>query len=122
MWKQKSGPRAMDDEKQFIRKLSSKSKELDKPEVAVGFARLLVSHGRLHDALLIVRTALEEGPRYDLYEMRASGTHLDLDRLWKEIHAALGVKPDQHSTAVYNEGLHTPDPDWNERLKLLDGS
>ncbi len=80
----------MDDEKKFIRKLSSKDTELDKPEIAVEFARLLLEHDRLEDARLIIRAALEEGPRYDLYELRASSTHINLEELWKKVHNALG--------------------------------
>ncbi len=111
----------MDDEKQFLRKLKSQDKELDKPELAVQFARLLVALGRLHDARLIVRTALEEGPRYDLYEMRAYGTHTDLEALWKEIHEALGEAEEQSSVSIYNEWLHRGRPSWEERLQLLEG-
>lgn len=112
----------MDDEKQFIRKLSSKSKDLDKPEIAVEFARLLMAHRRYHDAQLIIRTALDEGPRYDLYELRAASAHSNLEELWKEVHEALGVKPDKSGPEVYNEGLRTPDPDWTVALKRLGGS
>jgi len=112
----------MDDEKQFIRKLSSKSAELDKPEIAVAFARLLMTHGRLEDARHIIRTALQEGPRYDLYEMRASSTHINLEELWKDVHEALGAKPDKHAAEIYNEGLQTPDPDWNAVLEQLTGT
>lgn len=111
-----------DDEKQFIRKLTSKSEELDKPEIAVEFARLLMAHERFKDARLIIRTALEEGPRYDLYELRACSTHTNLEELWKEVHDALDEKPDKHSVDIYNEGIHTPDPDWVSVLKQMTGS
>jgi uncharacterized protein HemY len=112
---------SMDDEKQFIRKLSSKSKELDKPEIAVEFARLLMAHKRCEDARLIIRTALEEGPRYDLYELRACSTHNNLEELWNEVHEMLGAKPDKHGAEIYNGGLSTPDPDWRQVLKGLQG-
>lgn len=111
----------MDDEKQFIRRLSSTRSDLDKPEIAVEFARLLIAHGRFRDARLVVRTALEEGPRYDLYEMRAFSTHQNLEKLWSEIHEALREKPEKGSATVYNEGLHTPDPDWRIELEKLIG-
>lgn len=112
----------MDDEKQFIRKLSTKNPEVDRPEIAVEFARLLIAHGRYHDARLIVRTALDEGPRYDLYEMRACSTDNNLSELWNKVHELLGEKPEKHSAEIYNEGLHTPDPDWKEVLSRLSGS
>jgi uncharacterized protein HemY len=111
----------MDDEKQFIRKLSSKSKELDKPEIAVEFARLLIAHERYHDARLIVRTALDEGPRYDLYELRACSAHQNLEELWKKVHELLGEKPERTSVDIYNEGNRAPDPDWKEALGKLSG-
>ena len=115
-------PGRMDDEKQFIRKLSSKDPELDKPEIAVEFARLLMAHERFEDARLIIRTALDEGPRYDLYELRACSTHNNLEELWRKVHEALGVKPDKHGAEIYNEGLNTPDPNWVEVLKQLSGN
>ncbi len=111
----------MDDEKQFIRKLSSKSEELDKPEIAVEFARLLMAHERFEDARLVIRTALEEGPRYDLYEMRACSTHNSLEELWKKVHEALGEKPEKHGAEIYNEGLRMPDPEWKDVLQKLRG-
>lgn len=109
----------MDDETQFIRKLSSKSKELDKPEIAVEFARLLMAYERYHDAQLIIRTALAEGPRYDLYELRTASAHSNLEELWLSVHETLGIKPDQHSADVYNEGLKSPTPDWVAVLQQL---
>jgi uncharacterized protein HemY len=111
----------MDDEKQFIRRLSSKSKELDKPEIAVEFARLLMAHERYLDAQLIVRTALEEGPRYDLYELRAASTHSNLDELWTAVHEALRITPDKDSTDLYNGNLDSPAPDWPAVLQKLTG-
>lgn len=109
----------MDDEKQFIRKLSSKNEEMDKPEIAVEFARWLMDHERYEDARLIVRTALEEGPRYDLYEIRACSAHSNLDELWKKVHELLGVKPEIYSAALYNENLNKPNPDWKQVIKKL---
>lgn len=114
-------PGRMDDEKQFIRKLSTKNPNVDRPEIAVEFARLLIAHERYHDARLIVRTALDEGPRYDLYEMRACSTDNNLGELWKKIHELLGEKPEKHSSEIYNDGIHTPDPDWKEVLSQLTG-
>ncbi len=64
---------------------------------AVDFARLLLAHKRFHDAQLIIRTAFEEGLRYDLYEMRAATTHSNQEKLWEEVHEALGVKRDKGS-------------------------
>jgi len=111
----------MDDEKQFIRELSSKDPDVDKPEIAVEFARLLMAHERYHDAKLIVRTALEEGPRYDLYELRACSAHSNLEELWKKVHEALCEQPGKTGVDIYNEGLKTPDPDWREALGKLEG-
>ncbi len=112
----------MDDEKQFIRRLSSRSAEIDKPEIAVEFARLLMAHKRYHDAQLIIRTALQEGPRYDLYELRAASAHSSLEELWKKVHEAMEIKPDKHSADVYNEGLESPGPDWGAMLRRLTGT
>lgn len=112
----------MDDEKQYIRKLSSQNEQLDKPEIAVEFARLLMAHKRYQDARLIIRTALDEGPRYDLYELRACSTHNALEELWKKVHESLGETPAKHGAEIYNEGLKTPDPDWRESLKQLTGN
>ena len=111
----------MDDEKQFVRKLSSKSESLDKPEIAVEFARLLMTHKRYNDARLIIRTALEEGPRYDLYELRAASAHSNLEELWAEVHHALAADPAEDAATVYNEGLKSPDPDWISVLRQLRG-
>lgn len=115
-----TGPR--DDEKQFLRRLSSKGEEVDKPEIAVEFARLLIAHGRLQDAKLIVFAALDEGPRYDLYELRAASAHSNLEELWDEIHKKLGVTPEKDAATIYNEGLRTHAPDWKEVLKNLSGN
>jgi hypothetical protein len=120
-WKQNTGM-AMDDEKQFIRKLSSKDTDLDKPEIAVEFARLLMAHERYNDARLIIFTALDEGPRYDLYELRACSTHQNLERLWVEVHEALGETPEKNSAGIYNEGARKQDPNWHQALKQLTGS
>jgi hypothetical protein len=96
--------------------------DLDKPEIAVEFARLLMAHERFKDAQKVIRTALEEGPRYDLYELRAASTHSNLEELWKEVHEKLGTKPERTSVNIYNEGLKTPDPDWKAMLSTLDGN
>ncbi len=111
----------MDDEKQFIRQLSRNKPDLDKPEIAVEFARLLISHRRYNDAILIVRTALEEGPRYDLYELRACTTHNALGDLWVEANRLAGKKPEKNSAEIYNE-RGKPEPDWKERLQQLNGT
>lgn len=114
--------RIMDDEKQFVRKLAKNDPDLDKPEIAVEFARLLMAHERFKDAQKVIRTALEEGPRYDLYELRAASTHSNLEELWKEVHEKLGREPERTSVNIYNEGLKTPDPDWKAMLSTLDGN
>lgn len=62
------------------------------------------SHGRYRDARLVVHTALSEGPRYDLYELRASSTHSNLETLWRELHEALGEMPAKSSVEIYNGG------------------
>ena len=112
----------MDDEKQYIRQLLKDDPGLDKPEIAVEFARLLLSFGRNRDALLVIRTALEEGPRYDLYELRACSTHNALEELWVKAHEAAKIPLEKHGAEIYNEGLRTPDPDWREVLRQLKGT
>jgi hypothetical protein len=84
----------------------------DKPEAAVKYAEWLLSHRRAADALIIVEAALSEGPRFDLYELRAFSTLTSLEQLWRKGHVALGVTP-RDSAEVYNAGLGTSTKmDW----------
>jgi hypothetical protein len=85
----------------------------DKPEAAVKYAQWLLSKGRAADALIIVEAALSEGPRFDLYELRAYSTLTELESLWRKGHDALGVVPIRDSAEVYNAGLGTStEMDW----------
>jgi hypothetical protein len=85
----------------------------DKPEAAVKYAQWLLRNGRPADSLIIVEAALGEGPRFDLYELRAFSTLTTLEDLWRKGHDAMGVVPIRDSATVYNAGLGTAtEMDW----------
>jgi len=67
-----------EEEKFFQKQLLRKDEDFDKPEIAVEYARWLISQKRFKDAKQIVYTALDEGPRFDLYELRAMSTLINL--------------------------------------------
>lgn len=93
----------------------------DRPEVALKYGKWLLDHKRYADAALVTYTALHEGPRFDLYEMRALTTLSDLENLWGECHAALDKVPEKSGGEIYNEGLDKPDPDWGKVLQQITG-
>jgi hypothetical protein len=85
----------------------------DKPEAAVAYAQWLLSKHRAADALIIIEAALSEGPRFDLYELRAYSTLTTLEQLWRKGHVALGITPIRDSAEIYNAGLGTStEMDW----------
>lgn len=105
----------------FQKQLLLNDEEFDKPEIAVEYARWLVSQKRFEDAKQIVYTALDEGPRFDLYEMRAMSTLINLEELWPEIHKHLDQLPQKSSTDIYNDGLSKSDTNWKIVIENLKG-
>jgi hypothetical protein len=92
----------------------------DKPEAALVYAQWLLTKRRAADALIVTEAALTEGPRFDLYELRAFSTLEGLQAVWRKGHAMLGVTPTRDSASVYNAGLENPtDMDWNEVLDRI---
>lgn len=84
----------------------------DKPEAALAYGRWLLAEGRAEDAAVIAEAALTEGPRFDLYELRALEALNGLEELWRDANRALGVVPLRSGAAIYNAGMRSPDPDW----------
>jgi hypothetical protein len=93
----------------------------DKPEAALAYARWLLKRERFTDALIITEAALTEGPRFDLYELRAFETLTGLERVWSDAHAAAGLVPLRSSTDIYNGGLaNATEADWTSVLARLE--
>lgn len=92
----------------------------DKPEAALVYAQWLLARRRGADALIVTEAALTEGPRFDLYELRAYSTLEGLEAVWREGHALLGVTSLRDSASVYNAGLANPTAmDWNDVLDRI---
>jgi hypothetical protein len=92
----------------------------DKPEAALAYAEWLLARRRGADALIVTEAALTEGPRFDLYELRALSTLEGLEAVWRNGHALLGGAPLRDSASVYNAGLENPvDMDWNDVLARI---
>ncbi len=106
------------EEEKFHKQLLRKG-EFDRPEAAVEYARWLLEQGRYEHAELVIYTALDEGPRFDLYEMRAMSALLNLEELWREVHRMTGAEKYRSSTDIYNEGLGKKDPDWKAVLDKI---
>lgn len=105
----------------FQKQLLRDEEDFDKPEIAVEYARWLISQKRYRDAKQIVFTALDEGPRFDLYELRAMSTLINLEELWPEIHKLLGQLPEKSSVDIYNNGLSKSDTNWKSVIENLKG-
>lgn len=103
------------EEEKFHKQLLRKG-EFDRPEAAIEYARWLIQRKRYEHAELIIYTALDEGPRFDLYEMRAMSALLNLEELWREVHRLMEAEKYRSSTDIYNEGLNKKDPDWKAVL------
>lgn len=111
------------EEKDFRGRLrAAGDKYLDRPEIALEYARWLFARKRYADAAIIARTGLEEGPRFDLYELRALTTLSDLEDMWHECHVHLAKVPEKKGGEIYNECLESPTPDWGNVLQQITGS
>ena len=78
----------------------------DKPEAALAYARWLLKRERFTDALIVTEAALAEGPRFDLYELRAMTT------LTGSALLALAVSKGRLSAEAAWAAAHV-DEDWN---------
>lgn len=111
------------EEKEFRKNLREPGdKYHDRPEIALAYARWLFAHQRYADAALVTHTALDEGPRFDLYELRALTTLSDLEDLWVQCHTEQKKVAEKSGGQIYNEGLETPAPDWGKVLQQITGS
>lgn len=111
------------EEKEFRKNLREPGdKYHDRPEIALTYARWLFARLRYAEAALVVHAALDEGPRFDLYELRALTTQADLEDLWSQCHTAMEKVAEKTGAQIYNEGLATPAPDWGKVLQQITGS
>jgi hypothetical protein len=96
-------------------------KYIDRPEIGLKYALWLQGKARFADAAIIVKTALEEGPRFDLYESRALTTLAELEDLWIALHKALERVPEKSGGEIYNENLNAAPVDWAAVLQKITG-